>query len=281
MSDVEICSTFAELFCLDELLSLIEDFLIDGSVMVFEDCSSGSSIEYDSGVHMLLDGSNIKLSSLPASVEQLVAGCIILASICAAIDHVGFICEASYNILRTGRFNKSLVLTILHVFAHLGGEKFFSLSNYSLMMTVLKSLVRFLEATSSSGAASCTPSTNDAHTEFSSCVKCPFLKDYIPVDTVTLSLLETIKSYALSGTMCKDAIEPVHSLNSTVMLDKYKTEQSSSNERNFHAVEINIDESCLNKLTESANQSDAITCMTLYDFNDLLSLVELVACCMV
>lgn len=281
MSDVEICSTFAELFCLDELLSLIEDFLIDRRVMVIEDCSSGSLIKYNSGVHVLLDGSNIKLSSLPASEEQLVAGCIILASICAASGHVGFICETSYNILRTGRFNKSSMLTILHIFAHLGGEKFFSLSNYSLMMTVLKSLVRFLEETSSLDAASCIPSTIDGHTEFSSCVKCPFLKDYIPVDTVTSLLLEAIKIYALSGTLCKDAIEPVDLLNSTVMLDRYKTEQSSSNEMNFHAVEINIDESCLSKLTESANQSDAITSMTLYDFNDLLSLVELVACCMV
>ncbi|KAF3450972.1 hypothetical protein FNV43_RR07061 [Rhamnella rubrinervis] len=278
MSDVEICNAFAELFCLDELLSLIEDFLIDRHVMVFEDCSSGSLIKYDLGVHMLHDNSNIKLSSLPASVEQLVAGCIILASICTATDHVGFICETSYNILRTGRFNKSLVMTILHVFAHLGGEEFFSLSNYSLMMTVLKSLVGFLEATSSLDATACIPSTNDGHTEFSSCVNCPFLKDYIPVDTVTLLLLETIKIYALSGTICKDAIEPVDLLNPAVMLDKYKTEQSSGHERNFHAVEIN--ESCLSNLTGSANQSDGITCMALYDFNDLLSLLELVACCM-
>lgn len=281
MSDAEISSTFAELFCLDELLSLIEDFLINGNVKVLEDCSSGSLVQCDSGVHMLCDGSHIKLSPLSASVEQLVAGCIILASICAAIDHVGFICETSYNILRIGRFSKSLVLTILHVFAYLGGEKFFSLSNYSLMMNVLKSVVRFLEATSSSDAACCTPSMYDSHSEFSSCVKCPFLKDYIPVDTVTSLLLEKIRIYVLSGAICKDVREPVHSLNSLVLLDKYNTEWSSSNEWKCHAVEIDIDESCLSNLTESANQSDASTCIPSYYFNDLLSLLELIACHMV
>ncbi|KAH7547478.1 hypothetical protein FEM48_Zijuj01G0314300 [Ziziphus jujuba var. spinosa] len=270
MSDMEISSKFVKLCCLDDLLSLVEDFLVDGSVMVYEDVSPNSLVECDSRVHMPLDGSNIRLSSLPASTEQLVAGSVILASICAAIDRVGFICETSYNILRICRFNNSLVLTILHIFAHLGGEKFFSLSNYDLMMTVLKSIVRYLEGKNSSDTACCIPSISDAHTKFCLSDECPFSKDYISVDAVTSLLLEKLKINALLGH--EDAIKPVHLLKSMVLLDKYKAEESLSDERNHFDIE--------NKADVSANQSDAITSVTLNDFNDLLSLVELVACLM-
>lgn len=273
MSDAEISSRFAKLCCLDDLLSLIEDFLIDGSGMVYEDVSPNPLIECNPRVHMPLDGSNIRLSSLPVSTEQLVTGSVILASICAAIDRIGFICETSYNILRFCGFNNSLVLTILHIFAHLGGEMFFSLSNYNLMMTVLKSIVRFLEGINSSDAACCIPSMSDAHAKFCFSDKCPFSKDYVSVEAVTLVLLEKLKINALLGTMHEDAMQPVYLLKSTITLDKFKAEQSSSDERNHLDVETKAD--------ESANQSDAITSVTMNDFNDLLSLLELVACHMV
>ena len=53
-----------------------------------------------------------------ASADLLVAGSFILGSICAATDYAGFMCEAVYNILRMHRYDTSVVLVILHVFAY-------------------------------------------------------------------------------------------------------------------------------------------------------------------
>ena len=195
MSDVEIRTLFAELGCLDELLSLIENFLTDGCVGVFEDLSFGLPIECDSRVNILVDDSNLPLSPIPVSAEQLVAGSIILASICGVLDRVGFICETSYSILRTRRFSNSLILTILHIFAYFSGGQFFNLGDYSLMMTVLKSMVRNLEGLSSSGApVSCISLVNDTPSAFYPCVECPFSGDVMSMDTVTSILLEKLRT---------------------------------------------------------------------------------------
>ncbi|KAJ7954566.1 Maternal effect embryo arrest protein [Quillaja saponaria] len=164
LSDAETRTLFSECGPLDKLLCLIEDFLIEGRVMVYNDVPYETST--DSRTHVFLDGLNISLSSRTASCEQLVAGSIILASISAVIDRIGFICEASYNVFRMSRQDSSLLLTILHVFAYLGGEKIFSLGNYGLVMTVLGSIVMFLESGSSSVAsASCLSSINWLHAE--------------------------------------------------------------------------------------------------------------------
>ncbi|PQM42228.1 uncharacterized protein Pyn_27975 [Prunus yedoensis var. nudiflora] len=98
MSDGDGRSIFAELGCLDESLSLIEDFLINGRVLVCKDASSEAQVECHSMVNILCDG--IHISSRPASADELVAGSIVLASICAAFDHIGFISEMSYSILQ-------------------------------------------------------------------------------------------------------------------------------------------------------------------------------------
>ena len=126
MSDGEIRSLFAKLGCLDELLCHIESFLVDGCFKVLRDISFGLSTGYDSSDNIHIDGSNVTLSSTPVSTEHLVAGSIILASICSALDHIGFICETTYSILRARRLSNPLMLSIIHIFAYLGGDKFFS-----------------------------------------------------------------------------------------------------------------------------------------------------------
>ncbi|XP_024022816.1 uncharacterized protein LOC21408653 [Morus notabilis] len=255
MSDVEIRSFFAEVGYLDELLSLIENFLMDGCVKFSNDVPFGSWVESDSRVNIPLDGSKITFSSEPASAEQLVAGSIILASICVTLGQIGFICEASYNILRASKFGNSLKLAILHMFAYLGGDKFLKFSDYSLLMTTSKSLVRNLEELSLLGASvSSIPPVNDPQTAFCPCIKCPFLEEGVSVDSTTSLLLEKIKNAILEA-MHQPAVDPV-----------------------YRPHEMDSDGTCcLNKYGISGNQSDPQTNVTLSSLSDLLALVELVA----
>lgn len=249
MSDAEIRSLFAQLGCLDELLCLIENFLMDGCFKVLRDASFGSSTGYDPSDNIHLDGSNVTLSSTPVSTEQLVACSIILASICSALNHIGFICETTYNILRARKFTNPLMLRILHIFAYLGGDKFFSLSDYSLMMNVLKPIVRNMEAPYLSGASvCCNPLVDDVQTVVHQCVKCPFSEDaggVVSVDSVISLLSEKINVNNKAETM-NHVVEP-----------------------------------CSSKCDLSGNESDEFTTLTLSSLSDLLALIELVAYYMV
>ncbi|KAL6201537.1 hypothetical protein ACLB2K_025250 [Fragaria x ananassa] len=184
MSDGDGRRIFSEFGCLDESLGLIEDFIIQGRVFVCMDAPSKTMDECHS--RSFLRG-KIDISPRPASADELVAGSIVLASLCAAFDHIGFICETSYNILMIRGLDRSLVLKMLHVFAYMGGEKFFNFSNYSLV-NVLKSIVRFLEGVSNSG------------NEFCPCVECPFSDDSVSVDTAISFLLERVMQSDNSNT---------------------------------------------------------------------------------
>lgn len=213
MSDAEGRRIFSEFGCLDESLSLIEDFLIHGRVFVCKDASSKMMVECHSR-NILLD--DMHIFPRPASTDELVAGSIVLASLCAAFDHIGFICETSYNFLQIRRLNRSLVLTMLHVFAYLGGEKFFNFSNSNLV-TVVKSMVTFLEGDRlSDSTGSCIPSVSNSGNELCPCVRCPFSEDAVSVDTATSLLLESLQNNAFLGPVSQDELECNSNSNLTV-----------------------------------------------------------------
>lgn len=142
MSDAEARSALDDLF-LVELLSLIEDFLVGGSIVICTDGSSATFSESNLIVNAHQDGVNTMFSFQAASADQLVAGSIILASICTATNHIGFISEAAYNVSLMRRSDPSLVLLILHIFAYLSGGKLFTSKKHNLTMTVLKSIVTY------------------------------------------------------------------------------------------------------------------------------------------
>lgn len=256
MSDATRRIQFLENFSLLELLSLIEDFVVKGKLMVSTDVHAGTLSKCDLRTSVFLDQS-ITWSSEAASSEQLVSGSIILASLCAATDYVGFICESSYNILRLCRSDSLIVLTILHVYAYLGGGKLFNCGNFGLMVTVIKSLVMFLEAGNLPIAtASSVPSINRLHTELCTSVKCPFLDGAEPIDNVAILLLENIKNC-----MLQDA-KLVDSLHYRSLSDKNIAGQCFNQE----AVHCVTDLNC-----------DALSSATMCHLSDVLSLVELVA----
>lgn len=271
MSDTETRIMFLENYSLHELLGLIEEFLIEGKVILSD--AAETSSDSDLRKNDVMNGVN-KVSSNVASSEQLIAGSIILASLCAATDHVAFTYEASYNILRLCTWDPLMVLTILHIFAYLGGEKFFDLDHFGLMVTVLKSLVKFLEGEISSVVTTVRlPSINQLHPEFCTKVKCPFLEGAESIDAVACLLLEEIKDGWLQG------INRVELADSRLMSDSCNARQWSIREVAECANDKNNDAPyCLNKWLISASQPDAaLKNINFCHLSDVLSLVELVA----
>ncbi|KAA8519316.1 hypothetical protein F0562_013572 [Nyssa sinensis] len=213
-----------------------------------------------------------------ASIQQLIAGSVVLASICAAVNHTGFLWEASYNIFRMQKFDSLLMLTILHVFAHLCGSKYFTLKDYGLLMTVLKSLVTFLESANLlTDSASCPPSLTEFRPEFP-CTKCPFYEGAVSMDIVVSLLLERLQNCAFSSTMHQDMMESVNSFNSGASSQEDKTEENAGREGFLYSLCMNCDASCcLNKSRIPTTQSQCAFDGTCH-FSDILSLIELVAC---
>ncbi|KAG4177903.1 hypothetical protein ERO13_A10G007300v2 [Gossypium hirsutum] len=269
ISDAEARSVVDEL-CLDELLSLIEEFLIEGRVMLCAALSSETSVECDSRRHAIFNGSAVVFKHEAASADLLVAGSIILGSICAAADRAGFLCEAAYNIFRMHRYDTLVVLVILHAFAYVGGNKMFTLRNYSLTMTVLKSIVMFLESEHAPMSTATHSFVGDVLPQFHACVGCPFSKDALSVDIVVSLLFTKLQNFAQSGFMHQNLT--VNSSNSSVMSIEKIAEQNLS-----CFLDMNV--SCfLDKCSLAGIRSGSVVTKTLCDIGDILSLMELIAC---
>ncbi|KAK8466937.1 hypothetical protein PHAVU_008G197100 [Phaseolus vulgaris] len=248
MTDAETRILFVENYSLHELLGLIEDFLIQGKIIV-NNRVDAETLSSDLRATDFVNCVN-EISSDAASSEQLVAASIILASVCAATDYVGFICDASYHILRSCKLDSLMVLTILHIFSYLGGEKFFNKDNFGLTVTVLKSIIMFLENGRLSVATVCLPSINQLHAELCMNAKCPFLEGAESIDAVACLLLEEIKRVDLSESGFMEV---------------------------QCAIDKNYDVPCSKKCLISATQPDTLKTVDCCCLSNVLSLVELVA----
>ncbi|KAJ6376772.1 hypothetical protein OIU76_025846 [Salix suchowensis] len=277
VSDVEARNLFAEVCCLDELLDLIEEFLLDGKLMIYADLSFESLNGCDSMVDILLDGVNIKFASKSASADLLVAGSIVLGSICTAVDCIGFLCQASYNLLLMRKCDTVSVLTILHIFAYLAGEKFFSLREHNLTVTVLKSIIMFLEGGDSPVASAASSLTMYKGVMFHPCAKCPFSRDALSIDSVISVLLEKLQNCGVSGIMDHLMKSPSFS-NSNLLCCKDTAKRSLNQEEVHSALDMNCDTPCSIKKCVMPVGSNSIMNETLCGLSDLLSLVELLAC---
>ncbi|KAI7737280.1 hypothetical protein M8C21_007373 [Ambrosia artemisiifolia] len=161
MSDVETRTQFAKVCDLEELITLIQNFLITGDILV---CSTETSSEA------------LSLPDSKASLHELVVGAVFLASVCDAFNRVEFLCEMSYTL---SRIASSSTLTLLHVFAYVCGEKLLNNSENNLIMTVIKSLVIFCERENVSSG-------------FPSCAKCPFSIGAVSMEELASLLLKKL-----------------------------------------------------------------------------------------
>ncbi|KAG8385335.1 hypothetical protein BUALT_Bualt03G0032100 [Buddleja alternifolia] len=257
LSDQVLRRIFTESCDLFELFALIEDFLLRRKVLVYGDVSVESQVLCSSKVNVVLNGNAIMLSEVVASAQLLVAGGGLLASLCLAVDHIGFVCEMSCNIFGMQRFEPSVVLAVLHAFAHICGSRYFTLQQYAVPMTVVKSLVIFLEkqTMSTSSTSSSHPIVETPSKVWLCCTNCPFSEGAVSMEDVALLLLEKLQKYAQSVSWPQESLKLINSLSPRACVDR--TEEVSS----------------LREGVLSSGTSDEKLCSLL----DTLSLVEILA----
>lgn len=161
MSDVETRTMFTKACDLDELITLVQSFIINGNILVCTDITSET----------------LSIPDSKASLRQLVVGAVFLASICADFDRIDSICETSYTISRIT--SCSSTLTVLHMFAFICGEKLLAHNDYSLIMTVVKSFVTYCE-------------TGNLASGFPLCAKCPFSEGAVSMEELSSLLLKRL-----------------------------------------------------------------------------------------
>lgn len=197
MADIEAGGMLSEFS--EELLSLLQDLLSEQRVLF--SVKSSETSDSDLSIPVTLNGENIALFSRIALIDHLVAGSAILAAICTAQDRVGFICEASFEILfKHSREKTSVLLTILHVFAYIAGEKMVSSSEHDISISVLKSIVMFLENRhfgTVEGNAKLHPGKN----------KCPFSDRSSSLEAMASKLMEVLQEFTQCNTLHQSLTE--------------------------------------------------------------------------
>jgi hypothetical protein len=179
----------------EELLCLLQD-LLSGQRVLFS-VKSSETCESDLSIPVTLNGENVALVNKIALTDQLVAGSAILAAICTALDRIGYICEASFEILHKYSHEKtSVLLTILHVFAYIAGEKMVLSSEHGISIAVLKYIVMFLENKhfgTVEGSSRLHPGKN----------KCPFSDRSSSLEAMASKLMEILQEFTESNTLHK------------------------------------------------------------------------------
>lgn len=177
----------------EELLSLLQDLLSEQRVLF--SVKSSETSESDLSIRVTLNGEDVALVSRIALSDHLVAGSAILAAISTARDRIGLICEASFEIMHKHSHEKtSVLLTILHVFAYIAGEKMVSPSEHDTSIAVLKSIVMFLENIhfgTVEGNAKLHPGNN----------KCPFSDRSSSLEAMASMLMEILQEFTQSNTL--------------------------------------------------------------------------------
>ncbi|XP_010538271.1 PREDICTED: uncharacterized protein LOC104812690 [Tarenaya hassleriana] len=245
---------------LDELLGLLQDFLCEQRVL----CSVTSSDTSESSINVCLDGENVAFHKRVAPIDCLVTSSAIFAAICASVNGVGFICEASFEILykKSHEKNTSVLLTILHVFVYVAGEKLLSSREHNLPITVLKSIIKFLEDSYLH--------TKESEAELHPGKECPFSDESSSLEDVASLLLEILQKFAQSKTMHQ-------SLTSSSASDPVPIAEKTKISPMLEDFPFLLDARCEASCCLHKNQSENMDTGALCQLCDVLSLVELVA----
>ncbi|XP_044977176.1 uncharacterized protein LOC123444510 isoform X2 [Hordeum vulgare subsp. vulgare] len=244
---------------LDVLVSLIEDFLMNKEVMVCDKMGvkNSDAINY---CH-LDDETGIQVSTKPATVNQFISACILLASICVKVERLDVVLEVSYRVLQMGKLNLSWTMLALHVFGSVCGDKLRFLKSCDLLMTTIRLVVLLLESTDTSSCLVSSYIQSNRPTTFPSCTHCVFDVDTVSIDVFISSLLNELDLCALSWNNNANSNETI-------------TRQSSHSGPS--GLEINCGESCniskQAKLTEGPNYPAG---RDLCYFAEIISLIEL------
>ncbi|KAM0850635.1 hypothetical protein ACQ4PT_052949 [Festuca glaucescens] len=182
---------------LDVLVSLIEDFLMNKEVVV---CDKMGVMNSDGSKYCHLDDEiGMQVSTKPATRDQFISACILLASICAKVERVDIVLEVSYRVLQMGKANLSWTMSALHVFGSVCGDKLLLVKSCNLIMTTIRLVVLLLESTDTSLCLVSSHIQSNRPTAFPSCTHCLFDVDTVSIDVFISSLLDELDLCALSG----------------------------------------------------------------------------------
>ncbi|RCV27530.1 hypothetical protein SETIT_5G332000v2 [Setaria italica] len=244
---------------LDVLISLIEDFLLNKEVIVCE--KMGQKAFGASKDHELDDEAGIQISVKPAKVDQFIAACILLASICVEVERVDVVLEVSYKVLQMGKSNLLWTLLALHVFGSMCGDKFLFPKSCNFLTTAIRLVVQLLESKDPSLCLMSSYVQSDKPTTLPSCAHCLFDVDKVSIDGFISSLLDELDLCSLLWN------NHAYSNETT----RHSSHSGSS------GLEINCGELCCiskqGKLAEDSGNCPAG--ISLCYFTELISLLEL------
>jgi hypothetical protein len=175
---------------LDLLNSLIEDFLLNKEVVVCE--KTGQKVFGANKDHELDDETGVQLSVKPAKINEFIAACILLASICVEVGRVDIVLEVSYKVLQMGKSNILWTLLALHVFASMCGDKFLAPKSCNFLMTTIRLVVLLLESNDTSLCLVSSYIQSNKPTTLPSCAHCLFNVDTVSIDGFISSLLDEL-----------------------------------------------------------------------------------------
>ncbi|WOL12411.1 hypothetical protein Cni_G21178 [Canna indica] len=274
ISDEASYKLFSKVCPLDILLNLSEDFLIRRRILMCNTVESKQLCSILSSKAYHLKGLNMFLTEIAAKTEQLLAASILSASVCAALDQIGFLLEISYRVLRFCKIDTKCNLLMLHIFSFASGERFCTVEKYNYLASAIKSVALQLERGHESHL-SC-HSTSDVDVVFSPCEQCPFSKDTVCIETFASSLMDILQDFASTG--ASSVCSFVSSSNTTTNCYS-RVGESISVSTEPDVLDSESEASCV-LLNYRNNSSDYISRRALCQFTDVVSVVELLGCYM-
>jgi hypothetical protein len=244
---------------LDVLVSLIEDFLMNKEVLV---CDQMGVMNSDGSKHCHLDDEiGTQLSTKPATRDQFISACILLASVCAKVERVDIVLEVSYRILQMGKANLSWTMSALHVFGFVCGDKLLLVKSCNLLLTTIRLVVLLLESSDTSLCLVSSHIQSNRQTAFPSCTHCLFDVDTVSIDVFISSLIDELDLCALSG---------INHVKSNEAITKHSSHLGSS------ALQIDCGEPC--NIYKQAKVAEGINYPAGRDlcyYTEIISLLEL------
>ncbi|KAL9249910.1 hypothetical protein AKJ16_DCAP11231 [Drosera capensis] len=186
LSTVDWRKLFDRLCDLSELVSLVEHFVKCKRVYFLGDVGTELHHAWSSN----FDGGRTVLTVEASSPAQMVTAGVVLASICMALNQMHYLFEISFNILHMSNKDPHLVLSFLHVFARVCGEKYLSTSRYGVLMGVVKTIVMLIE----SGSDDVICPDGSTRPCFSPCDGCPFSESSASASDMLSLLLRELDS---------------------------------------------------------------------------------------
>uniref|UniRef100_A0A0D9V670 Maternal effect embryo arrest 22 n=1 Tax=Leersia perrieri TaxID=77586 RepID=A0A0D9V670_9ORYZ len=171
-------------------VSLIEDLLMKREVVV---CNKMGHAISDVNKHGPLDDdTSIQVSVKPATIDQFISACALLALICVKVERMDIVLEVSYKVLLMGKSNLSWTLLAIHVIGSMCGDKFLFSKSCNFLMTTIQLIVLLLETNDNSLCLVSSYVQSNRPTVFPTCAHCLFDVDTISIDGFISSLLDEL-----------------------------------------------------------------------------------------